>query len=65
VNGKLPCELELEADYEALAVGVELMNVRRPGKRKSRIAAERFKDVGDVLARYILGADDEFERLLT
>ena len=64
VNGKLACELELQADYGALAVGVELVNVRRPGKRRFRIGAERFKDVGDELARYILGVDDEFERFL-
>jgi hypothetical protein len=65
LKGKLPCELELEADYEGLAVRVELVNVRRPGKRKHRIPAARFKDVGDDLARYILGADNDFERLLT
>jgi len=64
VNGKLACELELQADYGALAVGVELVNVRRPGKRSFRIGADRFKDVGDELARYILGVDDEFERFL-
>ena len=65
LRGKLPCELELEADYEGLAVRVELVNVRRPGKRKHRIPAARFKDIGDDLARYILGADNDFERLLT
>src|SRR5438067_4392871 len=65
VNGKLLCELELEADYEALTVRVELLNVRRPGKRRHRIAADKFKDVGDELARYMLGVDDDFERFLT
>ena len=65
VNGKLLCELEIEADYEALAVRVELVNVRRPGKRRHRIAADKFKDVGDDLARYMLGVDDDFERFLT
>jgi len=65
LKGKLPCEIELEADYEGLAVRVELVNVRRPGKRKQRIPAARFKDIGDDLARYILGADNDFERLLT
>jgi len=65
VKGKLPCELEIEADYAALTVAVELVNVRRPGKRKFRIAADKFKDVGDDLARYVLGVDDDFERFLT
>src|SRR5258708_7850327 len=64
VNGKLACELELQADYGALAVGVELVNVRRPGKRSFRIGADRFKDVGDELARYILGSAAEFHRFL-
>jgi hypothetical protein len=65
VKGKLPCELEIEADYAALTVAVELVNVRRPGKRKFRIAADKFKDLGDDLARYVLGVDDDFERFLT
>jgi hypothetical protein len=64
VNGKLLAELEILADYAALAVSVELANVRRPGRRKHRVAADKFKDVADDLARYILGVDDDFERLL-
>ena len=63
LNGKLPCEIELQFDYEAMAVAVELVNVRRHGRRKLRIAADRFKAVGDDLARYVLGVDDDFERL--
>ena len=43
-------------------VTIDLVNVRRPGKRTFRLAAERFKDVGDELARYILGVDEEFAR---
>ena len=62
VKGKLLCEIDIQADYEALAVAVELVNVRRPGRRKFRIGADRFKEIGDELARYILAADDEFQR---
>jgi hypothetical protein len=65
VNGKLLAEIEIVADYTALAVNVELTTVRRHGKRRHRIPADKFKDVGDELARYILGVDDDFERLLT
>jgi hypothetical protein len=65
VIGKLLAEIEIVADYTALAVNVELTTVRRHGKRRHRIPADKFKDVGDELARYILGVDDDFERLLT
>jgi hypothetical protein len=39
--------------------------VRRHGRRKYRIAADKFRDVGDDLARCILGVDDDFERRLS
>ena len=64
VNGKLLAEIEILADYTNLAVSVELTTVRRHGKRRHRIPAEKFKEVGDDLARYILGVDDDFERFL-
>jgi len=63
VKGKLLCEVEMLADYQALVVTVELVNVRRPGRRQLRISAAKFKDVGDDLARYMLGTDNDFERL--
>jgi len=62
VKGKLLCEIEIQADYEALAVTMELVNVRRPGRRKFRIGADRFKEIGDELARYVLAVDDDFQR---
>ena len=65
VNGKLAAAIEIIADYTALAVNIELAAVRRPGKRRHRVPLVKFKDVGDDLARYILGVDDDFERLLT
>ena len=64
VSGKLLAEIEITADYDALAVDLEMATVRRHGRRKHCIAADKFKDVGDDLARYILGVDDDFERLL-
>ncbi|HET7362175.1 MAG TPA: serine/threonine-protein kinase [Burkholderiales bacterium] len=63
VKGRLLCEVDMHADYEALVVTVDLTNVRRPGRRQFRIPAAKFKDVGDDLARYILGTDSDFERL--
>ena len=65
VNGKLMAEIDMVADYTALTVNIELTTVRRHGKRRHRIAADKFKEVGDDLARYVLGVDDDFERFLT
>jgi hypothetical protein len=65
VNGKLLAEIEILADYTNLAVNIEMTTVRRHGKRRHRIPAEKFKEVGDDLARYVLGVDDDFERFLT
>jgi hypothetical protein len=62
VKGKLLCEIDMQADYEGLSVAVELVNVRRPGRRKVTVPAEKFKDVGDELARYMLMVDDDFAR---
>lgn len=64
LNGKIACQLEFLADYSNLAVNVELINVRKYGTRRHRVPADKFKDVGDDLARYILGVDDDFERFL-
>ena len=58
-------QIEILADYTALAVNIELITVRRHGRRRDRVAADKFKDVGDDLARYMLGVDDDFERFLT
>jgi hypothetical protein len=64
LNGKITCQLEILADYTNLAVNIELINVRKYGTRRHRVPADKFKDVGDDLARYILGVDDDFERFL-
>ena len=65
VNGKLLAEIEIMADYNTLAVSVELTTVRRHGRREHRIPADKFTNVSDELARYVLGVDDDFERFLT
>ena len=64
LNGKILCQMEITADYNNLAVNMELANIRKYGTRRHRVPADKFKDVGDDLARYILGVDDEFERFL-
>jgi len=64
VTGSLPSEINLRADYEAGAIGVELINVRRFGPVEGRIPADRFKEAIEPLARYILGEYDRFGELL-
>jgi len=66
VAGSLPCQLLVRGDYEAPAPGViiELLNVRRPGKVECRLSVEQLEQASDDLARYLLGVDDEFDRLL-
>ena len=62
MRGKLLFEINMQADYDALAVAFELVNVRRPGRRTFRLTADRFRDLGDELARYVLGVDNDFDR---
>jgi len=65
VTGGPKCEITINADYAALNVTFELNNVRKPGRRKCVVpAAEFFGDLADELARYMLGADEEFEKRL-
>ncbi len=62
VAGSLPCEINLRADYDAFVVNIELTNVRRLGRVQYRITQQQFDDAVDDLARYMLGADDDFEK---
>jgi len=58
------CEVVIRADYDNFTVGIDLSNVRQVGRRQCRVATAEFGDMADELARYILGADDDFERRL-
>jgi hypothetical protein len=64
VTGLLPCEVNIRADYEAATATVELINVRRFGRVTVRLATETFKGAIDDLARYVLGVDDDFNKLI-
>jgi hypothetical protein len=64
VTGLLPCDVNVRADYEAATATVELINVRRFGRTTVRLATETFKDAIDDLARYVLGVDDDFRKLI-
>ena len=64
VAAPLPCEINLRADYEQSSVEIELVNVRRPGRIRCQIEAKMLDDVVDDLARYLLGVDDDFDRIL-
>ena len=61
VQGSLPCEITMKADYDANQVAVELTNVRRLGRIVYRLSPNAFAEAVDDLARYLLGADDDFE----
>jgi hypothetical protein len=63
VTGSLPCEINVRADYDAFTVNIELTNVRRLGRVAYRLTPQQFDDAVDDLARYMLGADDDFERI--
>ena len=64
ITGGPNCEVMVRADYETYNVVVDLHNVRQLGRRQARITLADFGDLADELARYILGADDEFEKRL-
>jgi serine/threonine-protein kinase len=63
VNGPLPCEVNIRGDYEAATATVELINVRRFGRVTVRLDTATFKAAIDDLARYVLGVDEDFDRL--
>jgi hypothetical protein len=64
VTGPLPCEVNIRADFEAATATVELINVRRFGRFTVRLATETFRDAVDDLARYVLGVDEDFKKLI-
>jgi hypothetical protein len=64
VTGPLPCDVNIRADYEALSATLELINVRRFGRFTVRLDTDSFKAAIDDVARYALGVDDEFEKLI-
>jgi len=64
VSAPLPCEVNIRADYDKLSVEIELVNVRHPGRVRCRIEPKVLDEVVDDLARYILGVDDDFDKIL-
>jgi hypothetical protein len=64
VTGALPCDVNIRADYEALTATLELINVRRFGRFTVRLDTASFKAAIDDMARYALGVDDDFEKLI-
>lgn len=64
VSAPLPCEINLRANYETSSIEIELVNVRRPGRVRCQIEAKALDDVVDDLARYLLGVDDDFDKVL-
>jgi hypothetical protein len=64
INAPLPCEILIRGDYEAPSIVLELHNVRKPGRVQCRLGVDHLEHATDDLARYVLGVDDDFEKLL-
>ena len=64
VSAPLPCEVNIRADYDKASIEIELVNVRHPGRVRCRIEPKLLDDVVDDLARYVLGVDDDFDKIL-
>jgi hypothetical protein len=64
VAASLPCEVNIRADYDKSSVEIELVNVRRPGRVRCRLEPKMLNTVVDDLARYLLGVDDDFDKVL-
>ena len=64
VSAPLPCELNIRADYDKSSIEIELVNVRHPGRVRCQIEPKMLDEVVDDLARYILGVDDDFDKVL-
>jgi serine/threonine protein kinase len=64
VSAPLPCEINIRADYDKSSVEIELINVRHPGRVRCRLEPKTLDDVVDDLARYVLGVDDDFDKIL-
>ena len=64
ISAPLPCEINIRADYDAFKLSIELVNVRRPGRSKCALDPKTFDGVVDDLARYVLGVDDDFDKVL-
>ena len=64
VSAPLPCEVNIRVDYDKSSIDIELVNVRHPGRVKCRIEPGMLAGVVDDLARYMLGVDDDFDKVL-
>ena len=64
VFAPLPCEVNIRADYDKFAVEIELLSVARRGRVRSELEPKKFDEVVDDLARYVLGVDDDFDKIL-
>ena len=64
VSAPLPCEINIRADYDKRSIEIELADVRRPGRVRCQIEPQALDGVIDDLARYLLGVDDDFDKIL-
>lgn len=63
--GAIPCHVRIRADYDAIGVTVDLLNVGNLGRSRRNFTLEAFtEDLVDELAQYVLGLDRSFESSL-
>ena len=63
--GPFACGLVVRGDYDKGLIQIDLDSVRRYGVRRAQLPLASFTDdVLDRLGTYVLGIDDEFEKLL-
>ena len=64
ITGGLACAAVIRGDYLGLSALIELVNVHRPGKQQCRVPIDLLADAVDDLARFVIGVDDDFEKVL-
>ena len=65
LGGLIPCEVTLRADFDAMRIVINVLNIGRIGRARCTLAPEALNDeVVDQLGSYALGLDTEFEKRL-
>jgi len=65
LNGPIRCELVVRANYDDLAVNIDLTNIGHIGTTRVSLPGKEFHhEMADDLARMVLGVDNEFEKRL-
>jgi len=65
LGGLIPCEVTLRADFDAMHIAIDLLNIAKIGRARCTLVPEALTDeVVDQLGTYALGLDTEFGKRL-